>query len=356
MTKVRARKRQSRLDLGRKVAPSVLRRRGPLTIDFHTHMVVPEVEALADVNPKAQARNFVSKRSARFQARQVKEIFEKNTKTGVRLKDMDAMGIDIQVISPLLTHYCYWAEPELGLRIACMCNDRVAEMVGEKPDRFIGLGSVPLQDVSASVKELERAMLRLKLKGVIISSRVEDIELGDPVLRPFWARAEKLGAVVYVHPSGFNHKDRFEKFFTWNSIGQPLEETIALASLIHEGVLDRFPKLKICFAHGGGYLPFYAGRMDRAFEARPETREHIDITPSAYLPRLYYDTVIYNQPQLEFLVRKVGFGRVVMGSDYPVFLAETDPVGFVRGAKGISKSAQEAILWRNAARLLDLRL
>ena len=353
MTIARAR---SRLDLSRRVAPRPIHGRGLLTIDFHTHIVVPEVEKLVCDNPLAQARNFVSQRSARFQARQAKAIFDKNTKPRVRLKDMDAMGVDIQVISPLLTHYCYWAKPRLGLKIARMCNDRVAELVDEKPDRFVGLGSVPLQDVPASVKELERAMIDLKLKGVIISSRVENTELGNPVLGPFWARAEALGAIVYVHPSGYNHKDRFEKFFTWNSIGQPLEETIALSSLIHEGVLDRFPKLKICFAHGGGYLPFYCGRMDRAFEARPETREHIDRKPSAFLGRLYYDSVLYDRLQLEFLVGKVGSDRIVMGTDYPVFLGETDPIGFIRGTKGISRKAQDAILSGNAARLLGLEL
>jgi aminocarboxymuconate-semialdehyde decarboxylase len=304
----------------------------------------------------AKARDFVSRRSARFQARQAKAIFEKNTRVGIRLKDMDAMGIDIQVLSPLLTHYCYWAEPRLGLKIAQMCNERVAEMVDEKPDRLAGLGSVPLQSVPAAVAELERAMTHLKLKGVIISSRVENIELGDPILRPFWAKAQELGAIVYIHPAGHNHKDRFEKFFTWNSIGQPLEETIALSSLIHEGVLDRFPALKICVAHGGGYLPFYAGRMDRAFAARPETRENIDRTPSEYLRQLHYDTVLYDRLQLEFLVRKVGSERIVMGTDYPVFLSEQDPVGFVRGADKISKSVQDAIVSGNAARLLGIGL
>ena len=192
------------------------------------------------------------------------------------------------------------------------------------------------------------------LRGVQIPSHAEGMELGDPQLRPFWARAEKLGAALFLHPAGITEK-RYYPYHLWNSLGQPLEEAMAMCSLFYDGVLDAFPKLKICVAHGGGYLPYAAGRVDRNYVDKAHTRLNMSMSPSEYLRRrFWYDTSVYNLDMLEFLVRKVGASQIIMGSDYPS--GEDDPVGFVRRARGLSAADKEAILGGNGARLLGLSI
>jgi len=349
---------------GRKAAPAKATKPGraarrPFVIDFHTHVIVPEIDEWVKANSIPGGvgnRPRASGRSVALQQRQNRLIHPKLTDTKTRLRDMDRMGIDLQVLSVNLSHYCYWAEPARGLEIARRCNDRIAEMVADAPDRFAGIATVPLQDPRRAAAELERAVSRLGLRGAVVSSNTEQRELGDKSLDRFWAKAEALKVPIYVHPAGFSHPERLKNYFLWNSVGQPLEEALAMASLIYDGTMDRFPKLKVCIAHGGGFLPYYAGRVDRAFEARPETRTNITTKPSRYMRRFFYDTTVYNPDMIEFLARKVGTGRIVLGTDYPVWVAEWRPLAFVRRIKGLSEAEKEGILGRNAARMLGLRL
>src|SRR5262249_45044538 len=212
-----------------------------------------------------------------------------------------------------------------------------------------GLGALPLHDVALSCAELERCMRELGLKGVIISSHVNGIELGDERLRPFWAKAEALGAVIFIHPAGSTDA-RMARNRLMITVGQPLEEAFALTSLVYEGVMDRFPELKIMVAHGGGYLPFYAGRHDN--EHRYGRSPQLKGEFSSYLPRFFYDTVLFNPDMLEFLLSKVPASHVMLASDYP--FAEKQPVDYVRRAKKIGRKEQDAILGANAARLFGI--
>ena len=342
-----------------KPSARISRPRKPFIIDFHAHVIVPEVDAWVKANsipggvgPRARAAD----KSVALQQRQHRIILPKLTDPKVRLRDMDKMGVDMQVLSVNLSHYCYWAPAEKAAEIARTCNERVAEMVAVEPDRFVGIGTVPLPDPKRAAAELKHAVTDLGLRGAIISSHAETMELGDPKLDPFWSMAESLDVPIYVHPAGFSHPERMRKYFLWNSIGQPLEEALAMSSLIYDGALDRHPRLKLCIAHGGGFLPYYAGRVDRAFEARPETRENIKAKPSAYMKRMSYDTTVYNPDMIEYLAQKVGVGRIVMGTDYPVWRAENDPLGFVRRIRGLTSSQRAAILGGNAAKLLGLSL
>jgi aminocarboxymuconate-semialdehyde decarboxylase len=189
---------------------------------------------------------------------------------------------------------------------------------------------------------------------VIIGSIIEDVELGDRKLWKFWAALEKLGVPVIIHPDGFTQPQRLLKFNMWNSIAQPLEEALAMSSFIYEGVIDAFPKIKILICHGGGYLPFYAGRADMTYIGRPETGGRASKKPSAYMPRFYYDTVFYNRDMLQFLVKKVGVGKIMMGTDYPHYVREWDAVEFVRKTRGLSKESKDRILYKNAARLFRI--
>ena len=235
-----------------------------------------------------------------------------------------------------------------------LVNERVAEAVAKKPDRFVGLGSVPLQAPELAAQELRRCMGELGLKGVQISTHVYSMELGDARLDPFWAAAEETGAALFMHPAGTIDK-RYAKHQLWNSIGQSIEEAMGMASLWYEGVLDRFPKLRLCVAHGGGFLPFYAGRVDRNFVEKAFTRVNMKKSPSEYMQQhFWYDTCMYNAEMIDYLVSKVGPSRIVCGSDYPV--GEEDPAGYVMRARGLSSADKAAILGGNAARLLGLSI
>jgi len=334
-------------------APAVIRRRsGPPVIDFHSHLLVDEVcdYVIANrpaENPESQlVMNY--RRGAAAQRRRHPRPTEDAIEA--RLADMDEFGIDIQVVFCHVAQYCYWAEAETGARLCRTGNDRLAEFVRRAPERFVGMGMVPLQDVGAAVVELERVAGDLGFRAVAVSTHIDGVELGDAALWPFWARAEALGVPVFIHPAGFTHP-RFEKHLMWNGMGQPVEEAIAMASLIYEGIPDRFPDLRIGIAHGGGFLPYYAGRVDRNFRNRPEETPNINRTPSEYMRGFFYDTVVYNPDMLEFLAGKVGPSRIVLGSDYPV--GEDDPLRFIDEAR-LTAEARRLILGENAARLLGI--
>jgi aminocarboxymuconate-semialdehyde decarboxylase len=325
-------------------------------IDIHTHVAFPEILAMArGIKLRGNGpgkRDWVPAQSRGEHSRQAEAAEDKLEDPHARLADMDAMGVDVQVVSMNLPTPCYWANVRVGAQIARACKDRMGAFVGVTPERFVGIGVVPLQDAEAAAKELEH-VYALGLRGVQIPSNVRNHDLGEPAFRPFWAKAEALGLPVIVHPRGFTHDDRLHKFFLWNTVGQPLEEALAMASLIHEGILDAFPRLKVVISHGGGYLPFYSGRSDKAFESRPETRAHIAAPPSAYMPRFFYDSVIFDQDMLSRLVHKVGADRIMMGSDYPRGEIETDPVGFVSTA-GLAAEDRDRILGGNAMALFGI--
>jgi aminocarboxymuconate-semialdehyde decarboxylase len=325
-------------------------------IDFHAHTVVQEVREFSKghvVQTSDPKNSSMSQEAIKSMETWIASNRRKMTDYRERLKDMDEMGVDIQVLTPSLVHqYTYWAEPEISLKMEQLTNNCLAESVAVNPERFIGLGSVPLQSPPHAIQELERCMGELGFKGIEISSTAEHMELGDAKMKPFWAAVERLGATVYLHPSGITDA-RYVRHQLWNSVGQPLEEAMAMSSLIYEGVMEAFPQLKICIAHGGGYLPFYAGRLDRNYREKPFLHTQMTKSPSDYLKEnFWYDSCLYNVDMLEYLVEKVGSDRIVMGSDYPV--GESDPVGFIRDSQKISDTDKDAILGLNAAKLLGL--
>lgn len=325
------------------------------TIDVHAHIVVPEIyaqtsrwsvfaQSTGDPNLTDDARRKAKERSD--------SVIARMADADQRIEAMDAMGIDVQVLSASLVHQCtYEAEPQAALALDRTSNDRIAAIVAKHPKRLKGLGSVPLQAPALAVEELTRCMTEFGLGGVTISTRVRDLEIGDKSLRPFWKKAEELGAVVFIHPAG-NPDARFKKHFLWNSIGQNFEEAMAIASLMYEGILDAYPKLKICVSHGGGYMPFYMGRIARNYIEKPTTRVNMSKAPDEYLRMLYYDTCVYDPATLQALVAAVGADRVVLGSDYPV--GEMKPVEFVTEMPGLTAADKEKIVSGNAARLFGL--
>jgi aminocarboxymuconate-semialdehyde decarboxylase len=325
------------------------------TIDVHCHMLVPTVESLVEAHPDklAQVAGFnlqLSDETRKFNSETTASVRPKLIDAQVRLDDMDASGIDIQAVSFSPTQFCYWAKEDLACTIATHINDAIAELCADHPERFIGMGTVSLQHPELAAQQLEKLILEYGFKGVQISTLVSGRDIADRFFDPFWARAEELGAVVFVHPSGTTLGSRVAEHYLMNVIGQPLETTICLSKLILGGTLDRHQNLKIIAAHGGGYLPAYSVRMDHANAARPDTG-NCECRPSDYLSRIWYDSVVFDPEQLERLIAAVGKEQILTGTDYPFDMGHHNPSAMV--AK-LDPETQKAILGDNAATLFGL--
>lgn len=328
-------------------------------VDIHCHVFTPAADEIA--RPHFRPDNEFMIRWANEDTREVNRkqndaIYRQLTSVEQRLKDMDRLGIDMQAISPAPAQYYYWAEPELGRETARLVNNRIAEIVAGNPDRFVGMGTVPLQAPDLAVAELERIVKELGLRGVEICTNVAGAELSEPRFRPFFAKAEELGILIFMHPNGFSEGRRLSDHYFINVIGNPLDSTVAVSHLIFGGVLDAHPRLKICVAHGGGFLPAYSGRSDHVHGARSDARSAIKRRPTSYLKKLYFDTIVFTHHQLDYLASLWGSDHLLLGSDYPYDMAEPDPVGFVGSAESLTQEDKAAILGGNAAKLLKIRV
>ena len=226
------------------------------------------------------------------------------------------------------------------------------------PDRFMGLGSVPLQNAELAVRELDHAVKALGLRGVEICTNVNGKNLTDPSLglERFFARCEELGVLIFMHPLGYTQADRRTTHYFNNVIGNPLESTVAVSHLIFDGVMARHPKLKVLVAHGGGYIAHYRARMDHAWRARADTRTVIKRKPSSYLKKFYFDTITHDPVMLARLIEQYGPEHVVLGTDCPYDMADDDPLGTLAPVKRLPKAARDLVAGGNAARLLKLKL
>ncbi|HYM32986.1 MAG TPA: amidohydrolase family protein [Candidatus Cybelea sp.] len=332
--------------------------RKTFTVDIHCHVFTPEADELVrpSYNPARDAMaafsNDATRAASRRQAEDIRPLLASVER---RLSDMDKMGIDVQAISTGPQQFYYWADPDLGRQAARLINNRIAEIVHQHPRRFVGLATVPLQAPELAVAELERAVKQLGFHGVEICTNVAGEELSHERFRPFFAKAQELDALIFMHPNGFTQGQRLSEHYFINVIGNPLDSTVAVSHLIFGGVLDAYPKLKICIAHGGGFLPAYSGRMDHAHGARSDCRLCITKKPTSYLKRLYFDTIVFTADQLEYLVAQYGSDHILLGTDYPFDMGMYDPLAFVEGAKKLKRADREAIVGRNAARLLKIR-
>jgi aminocarboxymuconate-semialdehyde decarboxylase len=273
----------------------------------------------------------------------------------VRLKDMDRMGIDIQAGSPAPNQTYYWTEPGMGATLAREINERLAQIVAKWPDRFVGLGTVPLQDPDLAVSELTYLVKTLGLRGVEINGSVNGMDLTDGRLSldKFFAKVQELDVIIFIHPTGFTQGERLLDHYFNNVIGNPLETTVAASHLIFDGVMERYPKLKVVLPHGGGFLAHYWERMNHAYKARPDCRVSIKRKPTTYLEKFYFDTIVFDPEMLNTLVRRYGADHVVLGTDYPFDMGVDDPVGFVQRGK-LTAVEKQQITGGNAARLLKI--
>jgi len=327
-----------------------------VTIDLHSHIAVPRaaefVKPHLDLATIPLAR-YATPDSKALNIRQDADRASRMTAYDERLGDLDAMGIDLQLVM-CAPNQCYYTVPlDIAVESARMVNDGIAEYVAGKPDRFVALGTVPMPDGTEAAKELERCIKTHKFKGVQILTNVAGRELSDPTFAPFWKKAEELGALVLLHPMGFTEGARLSRFYFNNVIGNPFETTLALHYLIFDGVLERHPGLKILAVHGGGYLGAYAGRIDHAWGARSDCQAGLPKPPTHYLRQVYFDTVVFTLHQLHALIDTFGADHIVMGTDYPYDMAEYEPIEHLVSA-GLDQSAIAAIAGLNAKKLLEL--
>ena len=270
-----------------------------------------------------------------------------------RVAAMDEAGVDVQLVASWIGIAAYDLPLEQGKRWARLFNDSLEAMMGEHPDRFLGLCNVPLQDGEAAAAELTRAVAA-GMAGAEIATTVDGKELDDESLEPFWAAAEELQCIVMLHPDLSLPGRKNARYFLNNLVGNGAETTIAISHMLFGGVLERHPDLRLCVAHGGAHLPYQAGRLDHGFRAAPKlTAKSTTQLPSDQLKRLYYDTVTHSPDVLQFLLDFAGPDHVVLGSDYPFEMGQPDPVNFVRGLQGLSEADADKILSGNVQRLLD---
>ena len=273
-----------------------------------------------------------------------------------RLQDMDAQGVDVQVVSIHTPFFGYHLDPAQGRQLAREVNDEISAMARQWPQRFAGLATLPVQDVTAAIDELERAVTVLGLKGAELDTLVNGENWDEPEFLPLFKAAETMGAVLFFHPQPQHNfmMQRAGRYGLFNSLGVIVEDAIVVAILIFGGILDACPDLKVCIAHGGGPACFAMGRIDKGWQGRPEARQQIKQPPSTYQRRLYYDCVTGSEEALRFLLDRVGADRVVLGSDWPFVPWDPSPVAWVQGLQSLTQDEKEQILSRNLESLLKL--
>lgn len=331
-----------------------------LAVDVHAHVLLRDIDPLIAGQPGWAAQQALeARRAGAVSGAASREMFRDRipplTDIERRLGDMDAAGIDVQVVSISPSQYHYWADVALARTLSRTANEGIAAFTALAPARLRGLGVVPLQHPAECVAALEHAVTECGLAGVEISSHARppgaerSVELSDPGLDPFWARAAELGAVIFVHPFGCGLNERLDRFYLSNVVGQPVEHAVALSHLVFSGVLDRYPELRIVAAHGGGYLPTYLGRSDHGWQVREESHT-CQRPPSTYLRQLSFDSLVFTPDALRSLLTVVGPERVLLGSDYPFDMGVTDPLQRMLAAD-LDPAATAAIAHGNAARL-----
>lgn len=274
-----------------------------------------------------------------------REIKENCWSPEKRIAECDRGGVHVQVLSTVPVMFNYWAKPKHTLDISRFLNDHISEIVHRYPNRFLGLGTVPLQDPASAVEELTRCIKELGLQGVQIGSHVNDWGLEDPNLYPFYEALEVLGAALFVHPWDMVGKKELPKYWMPWLVGMPAETCRAICSMVFGGIFERFPKLRVAFAHGGGSFPGTIGRIEHGFHARPDLCA-VDntVSPRSYLGHFYVDSLVHDPRTLQYLIDIVGIDRVALGTDYPFPLGELEAGSTIRQLEHLTTQQKERLL------------
>jgi predicted TIM-barrel fold metal-dependent hydrolase len=315
------------------------------TIDVHAHCVIPEAKALVhDVSNKPAPPP-------------VRGADEAVIKLEQRLAAMDSQAVDMEVLS--INPDWYARDRELAGQIVKLQNEKLAEFCAAHSDRFAGFASLTLQAPDLAVQELETAMKKQGLKGAAIGGMVDGMPFSDPKFHPVWAKAEELGASLFIHPQGIPELNKMTAGNGWlaNTVVFPAETSLALAHLIYEGIFDKFPNLKVIGAHGGGYLPSYADRLDHSCLVSPANCNgdiKLQKQPSEYLKQIYFDSLVFTPEAIRHLAAQVGVSQLVLGSDYP-FPWQMQPVDHIFACTSLSDDEKADILGRTAAKLFNVQ-
>jgi aminocarboxymuconate-semialdehyde decarboxylase len=324
--------------------PVVVNGKKVKTIDVHAHCHFREAGALLGAD------------ATTVQLPPVRGAAEAFIEVDKRLKAMDGQAVDMEVLS--INPFWYGRDRDLAAQIVKIQNEKLAELCAAKPDRFAAFASLTLQAPDLAVQELETAVKKQGLKGAAIGGMVAGVEFSDPKFHPVWAKAEELGVPLFIHPQGVGELSKRLSGNGWlgNTIGNPLETTIALSHLIFEGTLDRFPGLKVIAAHGGGFLPSYADRSDHACMVGPagcNADIKLKKKPSEYLKQLYFDSLIFSPEAIRHLAAQVGSSQIVLGSDYP-YPWQLNPVDHIFASQSLSDDEKIAVLGGTAAKLFNI--
>jgi aminocarboxymuconate-semialdehyde decarboxylase len=309
------------------------------TVDVHAHCVIPETLEMMGLKLADQRGPGLGEVGLR------------------RIGEMDEQGIDVEAIS--INPFWYKAERDLATQLIKVQNEKLAELCGAHPDRFVAFTSVALQYPDLAVQQLEYGIKKLGMRGAAVGASVAGEEFSNPKFHPFWAKAEELGILIFIHPQSTPELAKRFKGNGWlsNVIGNPLDTTIALSHLIFEGTLDRFPGLKICSAHGGGFLPSYAPRSDNGCRVAPEECNpgiNLKKRPTEYLRQMYFDTLVFTPEALRHLAAEVGSSQLVIGTDHPIPW-QSGSVDHILNTPGFTDAERRAMLGETAAKLLGIK-
>ena len=328
-----------------------------MKIDIHTH-IMPE--SMPNWVKKFGYGDFIHLEHRNCKAcmmmgdRLFREVESNCFDSHERLKEMEATAVDIQVLSTIPVLFNYWAKATDGLETSMFFNDHIAETVQHQPKSFIGLGTVPMQDVDLAIQEMERCVSALKMPGLEIGTNINGINLGDERFSPFYQRAEELGCALFVHPWEMMGEQQMQQYWLPWLVGMPAETTRAICSLIFSGVMEKFPKLRIAFAHGGGSFPLTIGRIEHGFKVRPDlVAVDNNINPRDYIGKFWIDSLVHDKKAMDYILEVMGEDFICLGSDYPFPLGEHHP-GELIASMNLTTTQQEKLNYKNAMNWLGL--
>ena len=326
-------------------------------VDIHTHVVPERFPAYAgrgtDVPWPSMADAHACHKHVMISGKVYRTVADGCWSVPRRIADMGTMRVARQALSPMPELLSYWLPLADAKVLIRYLNDDIAAMVAQAPDRFVGLGAVPLQDTDSAIRELEYVLGTLKFAGVEIASHVNGASIGDPRFEPFFAAVERLGAAVFVHALRPAGQDRIVGAFPEQAVCFPGDIALAAASMITGGIAARHPRLRIAFSHGGGAMSILLPRLEHAWNMFPKAKESLPDSPAVYARRFFYDALVFDAAAIRFLVASFGASQLVVGSDYPFALGEPDPVGRL-AQTGLDAAVLAAIQSQNALRFLGL--
>jgi aminocarboxymuconate-semialdehyde decarboxylase len=333
----------------------------PLKIDIHTH-VLPE--NWPNLGEKYGYGGFVhlehhKPNCARMMidGKSFREIQVNCWDPDIRIKECNQHRVDVQVLSTVPVMFSYWAKPADALDLSRFLNDHIAGVVAAYPQRFAGLGTVPMQEPNLAIKELERCVKELNLTGIEIGTNVNGRNLNEEKFFPIFQAAEELEAAIFVHPWDMVGKERMQKYWLSWLVGMPAETCLAICSMIFGGVFERLPKLRVAFAHGGGSFPVTIGRIEHGFKARPDLcAVDNDVNPREYLGKFYLDSLVHDPAILKYLIDLIGENRLALGSDYPFPLGEAEPGKLIESMPDLSAATKARLLGGTALEWLGMDL